>query len=251
MRLKNKIAIVTGAGSGFGEGIAKKFVAEGAQVLIADRDEAAAQRVATALGAKAIRVDVAVAADVQAMADAAYAHFGGLDILVNNAGVGHTPQPLEDLAEAEFDRILAVNVKAIYLAAKVVVPRFKLEYQQSKKQAVILNIASTAGVSPRPRLAWYNASKGWVITATRAMAVELAPFGVRVVALNPVAGETPLLKTFMGEDTPEVRAKFLASIPIGRFSTPEDMGNAACFLCSDEASMITGVAMEVDGGRCI
>ena len=251
MRLKNKIAIVTGAGSGFGEGIAKKFVAEGAQVLIADRDEAAAQRVATALGAKAIRVDVAVAADVQAMADAAYAHFGGLDILVNNAGVGHTPQPLEDLAEAEFDRILAVNVKAIYLAAKVVVPRFKLEYQQSKKQAVILNIASTAGVSPRPRLAWYNASKGWVITATRAMAVELAPFGVRVVALNPVAGETPLLKTFMGEDTPEMRAKFLSTIPIGRFSTPEDLGNAACFLCSDEASMITGVAMEVDGGRCI
>ncbi len=251
MRLQNKIAIVTGAGSGFGEGIAAKFVAEGARVLIADRDEAAAQRVAQALGAKAIRVDVAVAADVHAMVEAAYAHFGGLDILVNNAGVGHTPQPLESLAEDEFDRILAVNVKAIYLAAKEVVPRFKLEFQRSKKQAVILNIASTAGVSPRPRLAWYNASKGWVITATRAMAVELAPFGVRVVALNPVAGETPLLKTFMGEDTPEVRARFLASIPIGRFSTPEDMGNAACFLCSDEASMITGVAMEVDGGRCI
>jgi 3-oxoacyl-[acyl-carrier protein] reductase len=246
MRLKNKVAIVTGAASGFGEGIARKFIAEGAQVLIADRDEAAAQRVAEALGAKAIRADVAVAADVQAMVEAAYAHFGGLDILVNNAGVGHTPQPLEDLAEAEFDRILAVNVKSIYLAAKEVVPRFKLQ-----KRGVILNIASTAGVSPRPRLAWYNASKGWVITATRAMAVELAPFGVRVVALNPVAGETPMLKTFMGEDTPEVRAKFLASIPIGRFSTPEDMGNAACFLCSDEASMITGVAMEVDGGRCI
>ena len=246
MRLKNKVAIVTGAGSGFGEGIARKFVAEGAQVLIADRDEAAAKRVADALGANAIRADVAVAADVHAMVEAAYAHFGGLDILVNNAGIGHTPQPLEDLAEAEFDRILAVNVKSIYLAAKEVVPRFKLQ-----KRGVILNIASTAGVSPRPRLAWYNASKGWVITATRAMAVELAPFGVRVVALNPVAGETPLLKTFMGEDTPEIRAKFLASIPIGRFSTPEDMGNAACFLCSDEASMITGVAMEVDGGRCI
>jgi 3-oxoacyl-[acyl-carrier protein] reductase len=251
MRLKNKVAIVTGAGSGFGEGIARKFVAEGAQVLIADRDADAAQRVADALGAKAIRADVAVAADVHAMVEAAYAHFGRLDILVNNAGVGHTPQPLEDLAEAEFDRILAVNVKAIYLAAKEVVPRFKQEFLRSKKQGVILNIASTAGVSPRPRLAWYNASKGWVITATRAMAVELAPFGVRVVALNPVAGETPLLKTFMGEDTPEVRAKFLATIPIGRFSTPEDMGNAACFLCSDEASMITGVAMEVDGGRCI
>jgi 3-oxoacyl-[acyl-carrier protein] reductase len=246
MRLQNKIAIVTGGASGFGEGIARKFIAEGAQVLIADRDGAAAQRVADALGAKAIRADVAVAEDVRAMVEAAYAHFGGLDILVNNAGVGHTPQPLESLDESEFDRILAVNVKAIYLAAKEVVPRFKLQ-----KRGVILNIASTAGVSPRPRLAWYNASKGWVITATRAMAVELAPFGVRVVALNPVAGETPLLKTFMGEDTPEVRAKFLASIPIGRFSTPEDMGNAACFLCSDEASMITGVAMEVDGGRCI
>ena len=251
MRLQNKIAIVTGAASGFGEGIARKFIAEGAQVLIADRDGTAAQRVADALGAKAVRADVAVAADVHAMVEAAYAHFGGLNILVNNAGVGHTPQPLESLDEAEFDRILAVNVKAVYLAAKEVVPRFKQEFLRSKKQSVILNIASTAGVSPRPRLAWYNASKGWVITATRAMAVELAPFGVRVVALNPVAGDTPLLKTFMGEDTPEMRAKFLASIPIGRFSTPEDMGNAACFLCSDEASMITGVAMEVDGGRCI
>ena len=246
MRLKDKIAIVTGAGSGFGEGIARKFIAEGAKVLIADRDAASAQRVADALGAEAIRTDVADAADVKAMVEAAILRFGGLDILVNNAGVGHTPQPLEDLAEAEFDRILAVNVKAIYLAAKEVVPHFK-----AQRRGVILNIASTAGVSPRPKLAWYNASKGWVITATRAMAVELAPFGVRVVALNPVAGETPMLKTFMGEDTPEMRTKFLSTIPIGRFSTPEDLGNAACFLCSDEASMITGVALEVDGGRCI
>ena len=246
MRLKDKIAIVTGGGSGFGEGIARKFIVEGAKVLIADRDEASAQRVATALGAEAIRADVAVAADVKAMVEAAVARFGGLDILVNNAGMGHLPQPLESLSEDEFDRILAVNVKAIYLAAKEVVPRFK-----AQRRGVILNIASTAGVSPRPRLAWYNASKGWVITATRAMAVELAPFGVRVVALNPVAGETPMLKTFMGEDTPEMRAKFLSTIPLGRFSTPEDLGNAACFLCSDEASMITGVAMEVDGGRCI
>ena len=246
MRLKDKIAIVTGAGSGFGEGIARKFIAEGAKVLIADRDEASAQRVANALGAEAIRTDVADADDVKAMVSAAIARFGGLDILVNNAGVGHLPQPLEDLAEAEFDRILAVNVRSIYLAAKEVVPHFK-----AQRRGVILNIASTAGVSPRPKLAWYNASKGWVITATRAMAVELAPFGVRVVALNPVAGETPMLKTFMGEDTPEMRTKFLGTIPIGRFSTPEDLGNAACFLCSDEASMITGVALEVDGGRCI
>ena len=246
MRLKDRIAIVTGGGSGFGEGIARKFIAEGAKVLVADRDAAAAERVASALGCEAIRADVTVAADVKAMVEAAVARFGGLDILVNNAGVGHLPQPLESLSEDEFDRILAVNVKAIYLAAKEVVPRFK-----AQRSGVILNIASTAGVSPRPRLAWYNASKGWVITATRAMAVELAPFGVRVVALNPVAGETPMLKTFMGEDTPEMRAKFLSTIPLGRFSTPEDLGNAACFLCSDEASMITGVALEVDGGRCI
>ena len=248
MRLAGKIAIVTGGGSGFGAGIAKKFVAEGARVLIADRDAAGAERVAAELGpaARALRVDVSNAVDVKAMVDAAHDWFGGLNVLVNNAGVSHLPQPLEDVTEDDFDRVIAVNVKPIYLAAMLVVPRFK-----AQKHGVILNIASTAGVSPRPRLSWYNASKGWVITATRAMAVELAPFGIRVVALNPVAGETPLLKTFMGEDTPEMRAKFLSTIPIGRFSTPEDLGNAACFLCSDEASMVTGVAMEVDGGRCI
>jgi len=246
MRLQGKSAIVTGGGSGFGEGIVRKFVAEGAKVLIADRDEANARRVAQATGSPWLRTDVSLAADVKAMIDDAVERFGTLDVLVNNAGIGHLPQPLEELPEDEFDRILAVNVKAIYLAAKETVPRFK-----AQRKGVILNIASTAGVSPRPRLAWYNASKGWVITATRALAVELAPFGIRVNALNPVAGETPLLKTFMGEDTPEMRAKFLSTIPLGRFSTPEDLGNAACFLCSDEASMITGVAMEVDGGRCI
>lgn len=253
MRLEGKVAIVTGGGSGFGEGIAKKFVAEGAKVLIADRDAASGERVAAALGsnARALAVDVAKSADVTRMLDAAHDLFGGLHILVNNAGVAHVPQPLEGLPEDDFDRIVAVNMKAIYLAAAQVVPRFKQQFLTTKKGGVILNMASTAGVSPRPRLTWYNASKGWVITATRSMAVELAPFGIRVVALNPVAGETPLLKTFMGEDTPEVRAKFLSTIPIGRFSTPEDLGNAACFLCSDEASMITGVAMEVDGGRCI
>ena len=248
MRLEGKVAIVTGGGSGFGEGIAAKFVAEGAKVLIADRDAAGGARVAKALGsaAQSVVADVSKGADVKAMVEAAADAFGGLDILVNNAGMGHLPQPLEGLGEDDFDRILAVNVKSIYLAAREVVPRFK-----AQKRGVILNVASTAGVSPRPRLTWYNASKGWVITATRSMAVELAPFGIRVVALNPVAGETPMLKTFMGEDTPEMRAKFLSTIPIGRFSTPEDLGNAACFLCSDEASMITGVAMEVDGGRCI
>ena len=248
MRLKDKVAIVTGGGSGFGEGIVTKFVAEGAKVLVVDRNLEGAERVAQAMGsaASAFRADVASAADTRAMIEAAEAHFGPLDILVNNAGVSHVPTPTEEVSEDDFDRIVAVNMKAIYLATKEVVPRFK-----ARKHGVILNMASTAGVSPRPRLSWYNASKGWVITATRALAVELAPFGIRVVALNPVAGETPLLKTFMGADTPENRARFLATIPIGRFSQPEDLGNAACFLCSDEASMITGVAMEVDGGRCI
>jgi 3-oxoacyl-[acyl-carrier protein] reductase len=153
---------------------------------------------------------------------------------------------MEDITEDDFDRVLAVNAKSVFLAAKTIVPHMK-----ANGGGAILNVASTAGVSPRPRLSWYNASKGWMITATKSMAVELAADGVRVNALNPVAGETPLLKSFMGEDTPEVRAKFLSTIPIGRFSQPEDLGNAACFLCSDEASMITGVAMEVDGGRCI
>jgi 3-oxoacyl-[acyl-carrier protein] reductase len=252
MRLQDKVAIVTGGGSGFGAGIVRKFVAEGARVIVADINLEAALTVVAEVGtaARALRVDVTQAADVRTMVDAAELHFGPLDILVNNAGMGHLPQPLEGLPEDEFDRLFAVNMKSIYLAMREVVPRFKARTHDGIK-GVVLNMASTAGVSPRPRLAWYNASKGWVITATRACAVELAPFGIRVNALNPVAGETPMLKTFMGEDTPEVRAKFLASIPLGRFSTPQDLGHAACFLCSDEASMLTGVCMEVDGGRCI
>jgi 3-oxoacyl-[acyl-carrier protein] reductase len=252
MRLKDKVAVVTGGGSGFGAGIAAKFVAEGARVIVADINLQAALDMVATLGpaARALRVDVSQAADVRLMLDAAEHHFGALDILVNNAGIGHVPQALEALPEDEFDRLFAVNMKAIYLALREAVPRFKARKKDGIK-GVVLNMASTAGVSPRPRLAWYNASKGWVITATRSSAVELAPFGIRVNALNPVAGETPLLKTFMGEDTPEMRAKFLSTIPLGRFSTPQDLGNAACFLCSDEASMITGVCMEVDGGRCI
>ena len=253
-RLDGKVAIVTGGGSGFGAGICAKFVAEGAQVVVADIQLQAAMDVAAALGpaARALRVDVADGTDVRLMMEAAELHFGRIDILVNNAGVTHLPQALEEVSEADFDRVFAVNMKAIYLAMREVVPRMKGNAPGRQGiRGVVLNMASTAGVSPRPRLGWYNASKGWVITATRANAVELAPAGIRVVALNPVAGETPLLTSFMGQDTPEMRAKFLSTIPLGRFSTPEDLGNAACFLCSDEASMITGVCMEVDGGRCI
>ncbi len=248
MKLQGRTAIVTGGASGFGEGIVRRFAEEGARVIIADRNGEAAQALAAELGPDhlGVRVDVANAADVASLIQQTLAATGRLDILVNNAGVGHTPQPMESLPEEDFDRIFAVNAKSIYLLAREVVLVMK-----AAGGGAILNIASTGGVSPRPNLTWYNASKGWVITATRAMAVELAPSQIRVNALNPVAGETPLLKTFMGEDSPEVRAKFLSSIPLGRFSTPADMGAAAAFLCSDDASMITGVAMEVDGGRCI
>ena len=247
-RLEGKRAIVTGGASGFGAGIARRFAEEGARVIVADLNGDAARALAAELGDEAlgVQVDVSSNADVTALAETANRLLGGVDIVVNNAGVGHTPQPLDELSDEAFDRIASVNMRAIYLMSKAFVPAMK-----AQGCGAILNIASTGGVSPRPNLTWYNASKGWVITATRAMAVELAPFQVRVNALNPVAGDTPLLKTFMGEDTPEMRAKFLASIPLGRFSTPEDMGAAAAFLCSDDASMITGVAMEVDGGRCI
>ncbi|KUP94333.1 SDR family oxidoreductase [Tritonibacter horizontis] len=248
MRLKDKTAIVTGGASGFGKGIVDAFLREGARVMIADINETAARDLASSLGSRAIaqRVDVSNRAAVTTMVDVALEEFGHIDILVNNAGVTHLPTALEDVTEEDFDRVFNVNMKSVYLTAQALVPHMK-----HRGSGAILNVASTAGVSPRPRLNWYNASKGWMITATKTMAVELAPAGVRVNAINPVAGETPLLKSFMGEDTPEIRAKFLSTIPLGRFSTPEDMGNAALYLCSDEASMVTGVCMEVDGGRCI
>ncbi len=246
MRLQGKTAIVTGAASGFGAGIAARFAAEGARVMIADINRAAAEAVANDLDAVAQTVDVADDESVRAMAQAAIDRLGHVDILVNNAGVTHLPMPMEEVPEDEFDRVLAVNAKSVYLTARHLVPQMK-----ARGRGAILNIASTAGLSPRPRLSWYNASKGWMITATKAMAVELAPQGIRVNALCPVAGETPLLASFLGEDTPERRAAFLATIPLGRFSTPEDLANAALYLCSDEAGMVTGVAMEVDGGRCI
>jgi 3-oxoacyl-[acyl-carrier protein] reductase len=247
-RLVGKVAIVTGGASGFGAGIATQFVAEGAKVVIADVNAAGAEALAKALGdaARAVRTDVSSDADVKDLAEAAFGFGGRVDILVNNAGVGQGPQPLDGVAEADFDRLFAVNAKSVFLTARHVVPAMK-----AAKAGAILNIASTGGVSPRPNLAWYNASKGWMIAATRAMAIELARFGVRVNAINPVAGDTPLLATFMGEDTPEARARILTTIPLRRLSTPADIAAAAVFLCSDEASMITGVALEVDGGRCL
>jgi 3-oxoacyl-[acyl-carrier protein] reductase len=248
-RLAGKVAIVTGAASGFGAGIATHFVAEGAKVVIADLNLEGAQALAAQLGAAttAIRADVSRDADVAALAEAATAFGGRIDILVNNAGVGQGPQALETVAEAEFDRLFAVNAKSVYLTARHIVPAMK-----AAKSGAILNIASTGGVSPRPNLAWYNATKGWVITATRAMAIELARWNVRVNAINPVAGDTPLLATFMGGvDTPEARERILTTIPLRRLTTPADIANAAVFLCSDEAAMVTGVALEVDGGRCL
>lgn len=248
MKLKNKIAIVTGGASGFGAGIVRKFIAEGAKVVIADINNSLAEKLARELGEEAIsaEVDVSDNISVKRLVESTISKFETIDILVNNAGIGHQPQALDKFSEDDFDRIFNVNAKSVFYTAQQVVPIMKIA-----KSGVILNVASTGGVSPRPNLTWYNASKGWMITATKAMAVELASFGIRVNAINPVAGETPLLATFMGEDTPEIREKFLSTIPMGRFSTPTDMGNTACFLCSDDASMITGIAMNVDGGRCI
>jgi 3-oxoacyl-[acyl-carrier protein] reductase len=248
MRLNGKTAIVTGGASGFGEGIVRKFLSEGAQVVIADINLSAAQIIADELGKEsvAVQVDVADGTSVENLQALASEAFGRIDIIINNAGVTHLPTPLDEVSEEDFDRVFTVNCKSVYLMAKSFVPDMK-----ARKCGIILNVASTAGVSPRPNLNWYNSSKGWMNTATKTMAVELAPFGIRVNAVNPVAGETPLLASFMGEDTPEMRQKFISTIPLGRFSTPQDIANAACYLCSDEASMVTGICMQVDGGRCI
>ena len=198
------------------------------------------------MGGYPLQVDVSSADSVEQMKKNVFDQHQKVDILVNNAGITHLPAPMETIEEEEFDRVFNVNCKSVYLTAKEFVPHFK-----ENKNGVILNIASTAGVSPRPNLNWYNSSKGWMILASKTMAVELAPFGIRVNVVNPVAGETPLLKSFLGEDTPEMRGKFLSTIPLGRFSTPEDIASAALFLCSDSASMITGANLEVDGGRTI
>ena len=246
MRLKNKIAIITGSASGFGKGIAKKFSEEGAKLIMVDINSKLLKKISNSLSQDYFVADVSKSSDFKSLKNFAYKKYGNIDIIVNNAGVTHKPKFMESVNEKDFNKVFNVNAKSVYYCAKYFVPKMK-----KNRKGVILNVASTAGISPRPKLNWYNATKGWMITATKAMAIELATFNVRVNAIAPVAGLTPLLKSFMGGNTPKKKRSFLSTIPIGRFSTPEDMGNAACFLCSDEASMITGTILEVDGGRCI
>jgi 3-oxoacyl-[acyl-carrier protein] reductase len=248
MRLKGKTAIVTGAAQGFGLGIAETYLREGARVCVMDINADKAREAAKALGRRAFAMacDVGKAKSVERAFARVIGRLGRLDILVNNAGISHRNQPMLNVPEAEFDRLFDVNVKSIYLTALAVVPHFR-----QHGGGVIINIGSTAGIRPRPGLTWYNATKGAVNLVSKSMAVELAPDRIRVCCIAPVAGETPLLATFMGEDTPEKRAAFKATVPLGRLSTPQDIANAALFLASDEASLITGNVMEVDGGRCI
>ena len=249
MKLAGKVAIVTGAASGFGRGIAETFAREGARVVVADLNTSGAAAVAAGIGTAAVpfTCDVSKKADVEGLVAAAVKAFGGLDILVNNAGTTHKNQSLMTVTEDEFDRIYAVNVKSIYLSTIAAVPEM-----EKRGGGSIINTASTAGVRPRPGLTWYNGSKGAVITLTQSMAAELASKNIRVNAINPVIGETGLLSEFMGvPDTPENRARFIAGIPLGRMSKPEDIANAALFLADPASSFITGVAIEVDGGRCI
>lgn len=252
MRLRGKTAIVTGGGAGFGSGIARRFAEEGAQVVVCDIAEDDGERVVaeiTDAGGEAVFIgaDVSRDADMGRLVTGALERFGGLDVMVNNAGVPQVNGRMEECSEADFDRIFAVNVKSLYWAARHVVPHFR-----EQGGGVIINTSSTAAIRPRPGLVWYNGSKGAVDTITKAMAIELAPHKVRVNAVNPVAGDTQMLGQFMGgQVTPEMRERFLATIPLGRFSEPFDIANAALFLASDEAQMITGLCLPVDGGRLI
>ncbi len=247
MRLANKSALVTGAGSGMGACIAETFAREGARVAVVDIDVDAAKRVARALGntALALGCDVAKSAEIDATIRSTLAAFDRVDILVNNAGVAHVNKPVTEIAEAELDRVLAVNVKGVFLFSQAMVPVFRRQ-----GGGVIVNIGSTAGLRPRPGLSAYNATKGAVHTLTQTLAVELAPDNIRVCAIAPVATETPLLPTFLGP-APGMREKFRATVPLGRLAQPQDIANVALFLASDEAAFITGNIVEVDGGRCV
>lgn len=247
--LQGRVALITGAAAGFGEAIARRFVAEGAKVLVADLDGSRAQDVATSLGAsaRAVRCDVSSRADVDAAVAACVDAFGGVDILVNNAGTTHRNQSMLEVDEATFDRVFAVNVKSIFHTTQAVVPLMK-----ARRSGCIVNIGSTAGIRPRPGLTWYNASKGAVNLLSKSMAAELGPDGIRVNAVCPVMSPTALIEQFLGvPDTPEARAKVVAGIPLGRMSTPEDVAEAALYLASDAARFITGVELPVDGGRTI
>lgn len=249
MRLENKTAIVTGAASGFGREIAKRFSQEGAKVAIVDINEEGAQAVADDIGGSAIavRCDVSVGSDVTSAVEQATQAFGSVDILINNAGWSHTNQPLLDVDEATFRRLYDINVTSIFHMTHAIVPQWR-----AGKGGVMINVGSTAGIRPRPGLTWYNSSKGAVNLMTKSLAVELAPDKIRVCGLAPVMGATALLETFMGmPDTPENREKFISTIPLGRLCEATDMANAALFLASDEAEFLTGVIMEVDGGRTI
>ncbi len=248
-QLKNKVAIITGSGSGFGEGIAKLYAKEGAKVVIADINKEAADRVASEIGsvALALKVDVANREDVNMLVQACQAEFGSVDIVVNNAAITHKNQPMLDVDEDMFDRMFAINVKSIYYMSQAVVP-----VMRAQGKGVILNIGSTAGIRPRPGLSWYNATKGAVNVLSKSMAVELGPDNIRVNAICPVMGITGMFELFMGlPDTPENRAKFVSSIPLGRFCQPSDVAAAALFLGSDAAEFITGVEFPVDGGRTV
>ena len=251
MRLENKTAIITGGASGFGQGIAERFAAEGARVVIADLDRERANSAAQAITANgglamAVQCDVTSNASVKAMVDQTLDKFGPLDCIVNNAGIPQVNQPMLEVDEETFDKIFSTNVKSIYLTALHAIPAMP------ESGGTIINTASTAALRPRPGLTWYNGSKGAVTTLTKSMAVELAPKNIRVNALCPVAGNTPMLGAFMGgEVTDDMEEKFRATIPLGRLSTPRDMATAALFFASDEACFLTGVCLEVDGGRCI
>jgi 3-oxoacyl-[acyl-carrier protein] reductase len=246
MRLQKTVAIVTGGGSGMGEAIAETYAREGAHVAVVDVDGAAAAKVARKIGntAIAIKCDVTKRSDIDAAVLETASAFGGLNVLVNNAGVAHVNKPVLDIDEKEFDRVFAVNVKGLFMFTQAVVPLMK------GKGGVIINIGSTAGLRPRPGLSAYNATKGAVHNLTKTLAVELAPDKIRVCAIAPVATDTPLLPTFLGP-APGMREKFIATVPLGRLATAQDIADAALFLASDDAKFLTGNIMEVDGGRCV